>query len=161
MLPLRFDFIALGIIELHARRLREAEDVDIRNAVRLAGVDGGEHLVGGPARIGLAIGHTTEIGRQHAAEPAAENRYDDVALRGFWYLRLEGLVRLVELRLPADRHDMYDALELAVEPLGHPLQPLRSNCASPGEDTNTRTSRTPSAMLSLPGRQQLHRQESD
>ena len=123
MLPLRFDFIALGIIELHARRLREAEDVDIRNAVRLAGVDCGEHLVGGPARIGLAIGHAMEIGRQHAAEPAAENRYDDVALRGFWYLRLEGLVRLVELGLPADRHDMYDALELAVEPLGHPLQP--------------------------------------
>ena len=123
MLPLRFDFIALGIIELHARRLREAEDVDIRKAMRLAGVDGGEHLVGGPARIGLAIGHTTEIGRQHAAESAAENRYDDVALRGFWYLRLEGLVRLIDVHLPADRHDMHDALELAVEPLGHSLQP--------------------------------------
>ena len=69
--------------------------------MRLAGVDGGEHLVGGPARIGLAIGHTTEIGRQHAAELAAENRYDDVTLRGFWYLRLEGLVRLIERPSPS------------------------------------------------------------
>src|SRR6476469_2980374 len=132
MLPLRFDFIALGIIELHARRLREAEDVDIRNAARLAGVDCGEHLVGGPARIGLAIGHTMEIGRQHAAEPAAENRYDNVALRGFRYLRLEGLVRLVELSLPADRHDMDDALKLALEALGNPPQPHALELRIPG-----------------------------
>ena len=77
------------IVELHARRLRKPEHIDVRKTAALRSLDRGQHFVGGPARIGLAVCHAREIGRQLGAEPRAKNRDDDVALRGLRDLRLE------------------------------------------------------------------------
>ena len=88
----------------------------------LRGVDRGQHLIGGAARIRLAVRHAREIGRQLGSEPRAKNGDDDVALRRLRNLRLECRVRFVELGLPADRAEPGHPLKLAVEALDHALQ---------------------------------------
>jgi hypothetical protein len=122
MAPLRFDLDALGIVKLNARRLRKPEHIDIREPASPGSVNGAQHLISRAARIGLAIGHGRKIGRQLSAEPATEDRNNDIALRRFRDLRLKGVTRLVEFGLPPNGDQTGDALKFAIEPLRHPFQ---------------------------------------
>ena len=123
--PLRFDFGAVARIQGDERRVRPAKDVDIRYAVALAPrLDRAQDFVSGSAGVGLARRHGRKLRRQRRAEPGAEDRDDQIAGRRLGNLGLEGFVRGVVARLPADGADARAAGELGVEPLDDEIDPL-------------------------------------
>ena len=74
-------------------------------------------LTAKPPEGGGRRGQSGEVARQYGAEPRAKDGDDEVAIGGFWNLRLEIVMRLVEFGLPPDSGEARNAVEFAVEPL--------------------------------------------
>ena len=99
--------------------------------------DGGQQFIRSAARVGCVVGQApVEIIRQFAAEPVAENDDDDVTFGRIGDLVLEGLVRLVERLLPAERTELCDGGEGAVQPGDNSVKPstLVRNIARRGDE---------------------------
>ena len=115
----RIQILALGAVFVRGLVGRRglAKHIDVRTVALAAGVERGEHLEGGAARIALAGLHAGELFRQRAAEPRPENGDDEVGLCGRRDLALKTVVGAVDLAFPQYRLHAHAALERLVEPL--------------------------------------------
>ncbi len=125
-LPLPARLVLLGgIVELHQGRIGTAKHEHVGEFATLLSLgDGGEHLIGGAARIRRAVRHVREVGRQLGAEPLPEDRDHQIAVGGRGDLGLECVVGAIKLGLPAHGLEPRRACELAIEPRHHPLDAL-------------------------------------
>jgi hypothetical protein len=117
-LPVLLDFRPIGVFHGHRwRRGHKSENKDVGKVCPLPSrFDGGENLIGGPARIGPAVSQLfIEVGWQLGSQPPFQYPDDEITLGGWWDLRLECPVRLIKLGLPPDRFEAGDADKFAVE----------------------------------------------
>jgi hypothetical protein len=89
-----------------------------------ASVNRGQHLIGGPARVPLAIVHAAEPDRQGRAEPRPEYRDDEIGIGGLGDLVRKVLVGRVKVLFPPDGFDPDAILEQLVQPGGDVVDPL-------------------------------------
>src|SRR5262245_27601316 len=95
--------LLLGFTDRDRRVRRLAEQIDAWPSGELRLLNRGQHLIGRPRRVRLAVGHWRHARRQFGAEPRPENADNEVAVRGLRDLLLEGRAGLVEFLFPAYR----------------------------------------------------------